>query len=125
MAEQGMSYGEIIPPGPTLHVLFTKEEIDPGRLRDKVVIAIDILFATSTLAHVLAEGAVDVRLAYGKDDAYQLKVDVEKPLLAGEYHADTIDSFAPATPLALAEHGVKGRNLIYASTNGTVALLRA
>jgi 2-phosphosulfolactate phosphatase len=110
---------------PTLHVLFTKEAIDPARLRDKVVIAIDILFATSTLAHVLAEGAADVRLAYGEDDAYQLKADVETPLLAGEYHADTIAGFAPATPLALAKQGVKGRNLIYASTNGTVALLRA
>ncbi|HVW67760.1 MAG TPA: 2-phosphosulfolactate phosphatase [Steroidobacteraceae bacterium] len=111
--------------GPSLHVLFAKEALDPARLRDKVVIAIDILFATSTLAHVLAEGAADVRLAYGEDDAHQLEVDVEKPLLAGEYNADTIAGFAPATPLALAEHGVRGRNLIYASTNGTVALLRA
>jgi 2-phosphosulfolactate phosphatase len=110
---------------PALHVLFTKEAIDPARLRDKVVIALDILFATSTLAHVLAEGAAEVRLAYGEDNAYQLKADVEAPLLAGEYHADTIAGFAPATPLALAKYGVKGRNLIYASTNGTVALLRA
>ena len=125
MTEIEIPYSEMAPPGPTLHVLFTKEAIDPGRLRDKVVVAIDILFATSTLAHVLAEGAADVRLAYGEEDAYQLKAGVQTPLLAGEYNADTILGFAPATPLALAEYGVKGRNLIYASTNGTVALLRA
>jgi len=111
--------------GPTLHVLFTKEAIDPVRVRDKVVIVIDVLFATSTLAHVLSEGVVDVRLAYGENDAYQLRGDVEAPLLAGEYNADTIAGFAPATPLALAKQGVKGRNLIYASTNGTPALLRS
>ncbi|HVW70425.1 MAG TPA: 2-phosphosulfolactate phosphatase [Steroidobacteraceae bacterium] len=33
------------------HVLFTKGAIDPARFRGKVVIVIDILFATSTLAH--------------------------------------------------------------------------
>jgi 2-phosphosulfolactate phosphatase len=66
-------------------VLFTKEAIDPTRLRDKVVIALDILFATTTLAHVLAEGAVDVRLAHGEEDAYRLEAEVEAPLL------DTLD----------------------------------
>jgi 2-phosphosulfolactate phosphatase len=105
--------------------LFTKEAIDPVRLRDKVVIVLDVLFATSTLAHVLAEGALDVRLANGEDDAYELRSAVESPLLSGEYNADTIAGFAPATPLALVEQGVKGRNLIYASTNGTPALLRS
>lgn len=110
---------------PNLHVLFTKEALDPTRLPDKVVVVIDILFATTTLAHVLAEGVADVRLAAGEEEAYQLKADVHAPLLAGEYHADTIAGFAPATPLALAKHGVSGRNLIYTSTNGTVALLRA
>jgi 2-phosphosulfolactate phosphatase len=110
---------------PTLHVLFTKEGIDPVRLRDKVVIVIDVLFATSTLAHVLAEGALEVRLANGEHDAYQLRGEVESPLLSGECNADAIDGFAPATPLALVGQGVKGRNLIYATTNGTPALLRA
>jgi len=118
-----ISYSEM--PKPALHVLFFKEAIDPARLHGKIVIVLDILFATSTIAHVLALGAADVRLAYGEDDAYRLKASVEAPLLAGEWAADTIPGFAPATPLALAERNVQGRNLIYASTNGTVALLRA
>jgi 2-phosphosulfolactate phosphatase len=105
--------------------LFTKEAIDPARLRGKVVIVIDVLFATSTLAHVLAEGAREVWLANGEDNAYELRSDVQTPLLAGEYDADTIAGFAPATPLALVQQGVRGRNLIFTSTNGTPALLLA
>lgn len=110
---------------PSLHVLFTKDAVDPARLRDKVVIAIDILFATTTLAYVLSEGAADIRLARDEHDAHQLAGNLDRPLLAGEHNADTIVGFAPATPLALAEHGVRNRNLIYATTNGTVALLRS
>lgn len=110
---------------PTLHVLFCKEAIDPVRLRGKIVIVLDVLFATSTITHVLAQGAANVWLAHDAAEARRLEADVETPVLAGEYLADTIADFAPATPLALAAHGVEGRNLIYASTNGTVALLNA
>jgi 2-phosphosulfolactate phosphatase len=43
-------------------------------------------------------------------------------VLSGEFLAETIDGFAPPTPLALLEHGIGGRTVIYATTNGTVAL---
>jgi 2-phosphosulfolactate phosphatase len=46
-------------------------------------------------------------------------------VLAGELYADTIAGFAPPTPLALAAHGVAGKHVIYATTNGTVALMKA
>ncbi|MEN9398871.1 MAG: putative 2-phosphosulfolactate phosphatase, partial [Pseudomonadota bacterium] len=46
-------------------------------------------------------------------------------LLAGELYAETLSGFAPATPLAvLARLPAQGR-LIYATTNGTVALTRS
>ena len=115
----------MISSAPTLHVLFTREALDPERLPGKVVIALDILFATSTIAYALAQGAGELLLASGEDDAHRLAVEVESPLLAGEFNAETICGFAPATPLALAARGLRGRNLIYASTNGTRAVLQA
>ena len=41
---------------PKLHVLFTKENLDPSRLQGKVVIVLDVLFATSTIVHAFGEG---------------------------------------------------------------------
>jgi 2-phosphosulfolactate phosphatase len=43
-------------------------------------------------------------------------------VLSGELFAETIDGFVAPTPLALLEHGVGDRALIYSTTNGTVAL---
>jgi len=42
--------------------------------------------------------------------------------LAGELFADIIEGFAPPTPMALMAHDLRGRSVIYATTNGTVAL---
>ena len=46
-------------------------------------------------------------------------------MLAGEYLADSLPGFGPATPLALADAGNHGSILVYATTNGTVALNNA
>ena len=40
-----------------VHVLTRKEEVDTVRLPGKVVIVLDVLFATSTIANALAHGA--------------------------------------------------------------------
>jgi 2-phosphosulfolactate phosphatase len=40
-------------------------------------------------------------------------------------YARTLPGFAPPTPLALAAHGVAGKDVIYSTTNGTVALRAA
>ena len=42
---------------PSLHVLVRREDIDASRLDGRVVVVIDVLFATSTIVHALASGA--------------------------------------------------------------------
>ena len=42
---------------PKLHALPVAEKLGPARLEGKVVIVLDILFATMTIVHALAEGA--------------------------------------------------------------------
>ncbi|HZR67511.1 MAG TPA: 2-phosphosulfolactate phosphatase [Burkholderiales bacterium] len=106
-----------------VHVLTRKEELDTVRLPGKVVVVLDVLFATSTIVAALAEGATEViptldgaaaRAAAARERAGGF-------VLAGELNTVTLEGFAPPTPLALIEHGVAGRKLVYSTTNGTVA----
>ena len=46
--------------GPKVHVLYRKEDLDGVRVEGKVVVVLDVLFATSTIIHALASGASDV-----------------------------------------------------------------
>jgi 2-phosphosulfolactate phosphatase len=43
-----------------LHVLLKKEELDRESLPGKVVVVLDVLFATSSIATALAHGATEV-----------------------------------------------------------------
>ncbi|HWU74947.1 MAG TPA: 2-phosphosulfolactate phosphatase [Rhodanobacter sp.] len=110
---------------PKLHVLLRQEELDPTRLEDKVVIVLDILFATSTIVHAFDEGVASVSPALDSEDAIRLGAEGSGAVLAGEYLASGLPDFEAATPLALARTGLRGRRLVYSTTNGTPALHRA
>ena len=43
-----------------IHVLTRKEELDSVRVTGKVVVVLDILFATTTMVSALAHGALEV-----------------------------------------------------------------
>ena len=43
---------------PSLHVLVRREDVDVSRLQGRVVVVIDVLFATSTIVHALAAVAM-------------------------------------------------------------------
>src|SRR3546814_8540773 len=57
------------------------------------------------------------QFAYGRAE--------DEIVLAGEYHADTLSGFHPYNPLAMSASLVAGKDLIYATTNGTGALCAA
>ena len=107
-----------------IHVLGRKEDLDAVRLPGKVVIVLDVLFATSTIVAALGHGAPSVIPALD-EAAARAESASHAPgayVLAGELYAETLPGFAPPTPLALVEHGVAGKHVIYSTTNGTVAL---
>jgi len=110
-----------------IHVLTRKEELDGVRLPGKVVVVLDILFATTTMTAVLAHGASQVVPVL--DQAAALveagKFAEDSRVLAGELNADTLPGFAPPAPLALVGHGVRGKTVVYSTTNGTVAMTQA
>jgi 2-phosphosulfolactate phosphatase len=108
-----------------IHVLGRKEEIDTVRLPGKIVIVLDILFATSTIATALAHGAHAVTPALDEAAARAegARHPPESVVLAGELYAETLPGFAPPMPQALLAHGVAGRHVVYSTTNGTVAVM--
>src|SRR5687767_14552122 len=110
-----------------VHVLTKKEELDSVRIPGKVVVVLDILFATTTMVTALAHGANEIvpvldeaaARAYGKDfpeDSF---------VLAGELYAETLQGFAHPAPLSLLEHGIRGKTVVYSTTNGTVAMTQS
>lgn len=108
---------------PKLHVLLKREELDPARLEGKVIIVLDILFATTTIVHAFAQGARRIHPVRNRDEGLQVAQGVGPCVLAGEHMARAIPGFGPATPMALAETGLAGAEMIYCTTNGTQALV--
>ena len=107
-----------------IHVLTKKEELDSVRVAGKVVVVLDILFATTTMVTALAHGALDVVPVL---DEAAARAEGERCreggfVLAGELYAETLPGFAHPAPLALLEHGVRGKTVVYSTTNGTVAM---
>ena len=110
-----------------LHVLTRKEELDDHRLPGKVVVVLDVLFATTSIAAVLAAGASEVIPALDGDAARAVAASRSPGsfVLAGELDAETLPGFSHPTPLALLQLPLRGRTLVYSTTNGTVALSKA
>lgn len=112
---------------PTIHVLLTHQELDPARLAGKVVVVLDVLFATTTIVHALAEGVSGFHPVRSRDEGVQRAGTMldRSWVMAGEYLAMPIEDFAPATPLALMAAGIKGSEVVYCTSNGTQALVAA
>jgi 2-phosphosulfolactate phosphatase len=107
-----------------VHVLFRRQDLDMVKLEGKIVVVLDVLFATSTMIAALGDGAAEVVPTLNESHAREKARELPEGsyVLAGELFADTIEGFAPPTPLALQQHDLRGKTLIYATTNGTVAL---
>ncbi len=108
-------------------VLLTKEEVSPERISGSIVVVLDVLLATTTIAYALRQGMPRV-LPVAGESAARAGADALGPdecLLAGEWLGRPIPSFAPIDPLRWAWPDCAQRSLILSSTNGTVALASA
>ena len=110
---------------PSLHVLLKKEDLQPAHLDNRIVIVLDILFATSTMVHAVAAGVEAIWPALDTDDANRVAAGIGECIRSGEYLAEHLPGFAPAWPLLLGREPLRGKKLVYCTTNGTVALRAA
>ena len=110
-----------------VHVLTKKEELDGIRVPGKVVIVLDIIFATTTMVAALAHGAAEILpvLDEASARARAKALPPDSYVLSGELYAETLPGFVHPAPLALVGHGVKGKSIVYSTTNGTVAMTLA
>src|SRR5262245_11619971 len=90
-----------------VHVLTKKEELDSVRGPGKVVVVLDIIFATTTMVTALAHGATEVLPVLDEAAARSRATGLPRDsyVLSGELHAETLPGFVHPAPLALVQHG--------------------
>lgn len=110
-----------------LHVLLTKESIDQIRIDHSIVIVIDVLLATTTIAAALHYGAKEVIPVMDADEAkHRAKaLDTGTYIISGEKDGYTIEGFIGPSPSEIARADIKGKTLVFCTTNGTVAVRKA
>ncbi len=106
----------------------------PEQLRGGIAVVIDILRASTTMVHALAQGASAIVPCETVEDAWRLKSSLVNPtktssggsgvLLGGERQGQPIDGFDLGnSPLAYTAEAVAGKTIVFTTTNGTRALL--
>ncbi|CUT05180.1 2-phosphosulfolactate phosphatase [Candidatus Chrysopegis kryptomonas] len=111
-----------------IDLYFTPLQIqDELSLQNKTVIVVDVLRASTTIATALKNGARVIIPTASVENAvkYASTLEPDSFLLCGERGGKIIDGFHLGnSPLEYTEEKVKGKTLIYASTNGSVAITK-
>ncbi|SDI29371.1 2-phosphosulfolactate phosphatase [Alteribacillus persepolensis] len=108
-------------------LLTRKEEMNPEKLKNCIVVVIDVLLATttiSTLLQYLPNSIIPVK------DEEETKVMTnalkgKDYLLVGEKAGFEIEGFLKPDPLYLVKQPIKNKDIVLLTTNGTVALRKA
>lgn len=100
----------------------------PGRLAGGVAVAVDVLRATTTIAHALAAGCVAIRPCAELDEARRAagELPAGRVLLGGERGGLPVPGFDLGnSPREYTAARCKGMTLVLSTSNGTRAILRA
>jgi 2-phosphosulfolactate phosphatase len=111
-----------------LNVYATPESIADKELKDKIVVVIDVLRATSTILAALVNGCREVIPAVEIEEVINMSKNYEKDsfLLCGERNIDAIEGFHLSnSPLEYTAEQVQDKTLLFTTTNGTRAIRRA
>ncbi len=110
-----------------LSVAFTPAEVTDGLIREATVATVDVLRATSVVPQAFAAGAARVIPADSVEHATGLlaSLDRKSTLLCGERDGKKIPGFHLGnSPLEYTPKAVKGKTLIFSSTNGSQVMTR-
>jgi 2-phosphosulfolactate phosphatase len=111
----------------TLDVFSSAHSFKEEDVRDKTVVMIDVLRASSTMVTSLQNGAKGVIAVEDMDDAskFSRSLDEESYLLSGEKNGITIEGYDLGnSPLEHTTEAVQGKTIILNTTNGTKAIRR-
>ena len=113
---------------PTLNVHYLPTRVEESVLAGSVVIVIDLLRASSTICQALASGAMCVAPFLEIEEAKRAAEGFARGevALGGERHGQTIEGFDLGnSPLEYTPDAVRGRRVVFTTTNGTRALHHA
>jgi 2-phosphosulfolactate phosphatase len=107
---------------------FSTTQFDELQLRDKNIIVIDVLRASTTIAVALNNGAREIIPVASVESAVKISGSLfgEVTLRGGERNGKMIEGFNLGnSPLEYTEAAVKGKSIIYCTTNGSVAMAKS
>lgn len=110
-----------------LRVHLLPDLVDPAELAGRTVVVIDVLRATTTICHALAAGATAVVPCLEIDEARAKAREIGTgAVLGGERRGVRIEGFDLGnSPTEYNPASVGGRTVVFTTTNGTKAMLRA
>jgi 2-phosphosulfolactate phosphatase len=108
-----------------MRVWLKKEEIDAAKLTGATAVVMDVFLATTTLLAIIEAGARRILPAGSLEEARQLADELVSPLLltGGEEGGVMVDGFdCGPFPDEYPAEKVKGKDVIFLTTNGTRAI---
>ena len=109
-------------------VYFSPNHLDELELRDKIVVAIDVLRASTTITYAMRAGAREIIPVATVEQAMKIVGNLHSTstILCGERGGKRIEGFKLGnSPFEYTEEAVKGKALILTTTNGALALTKA
>ena len=111
-----------------LSLLSTLSEFSEGQAKGRHVVVIDVLRASSTIVHACENGIGRIIPVASVEDATKLlpTLDRKDTLTGGESEGKKIEGFDLGnSPTEYAARVVKGKTLVFSTTNGTAAMTRS
>ncbi|MBS1518619.1 MAG: 2-phosphosulfolactate phosphatase [Bacteroidetes bacterium] len=111
----------------SINILLTQSLVqDDLVLKDKNVIILDVLRATTTMTVALANGAREIIPTESIATAVRVAKGSKNSLLCGERNGKIVDGFGLGnSPLEYTPEVVKDKALIFSTTNGTLAIIKS
>jgi len=111
-----------------IDLYFTPGQTDELALRDRTVVVIDVLRASTTIIAALSNGAREIIPVATVESAVKISGNLfgDVILLGGERNGRMIDGFNLGnSPAEYTGERVKGKAIIFSTTNGSQALVKA
>jgi 2-phosphosulfolactate phosphatase len=111
-----------------IDLCFSQAPLDEMQLRDKNVVVIDVLRSSTTVATALQNGAREIIPVGSIESAVKISGSLfgDVTLRGGERNGKIIQGFNLGnSPLEYSEAMVRGKSIIFCTTNGSVAMVKS
>ncbi|MBK8981569.1 MAG: 2-phosphosulfolactate phosphatase [Ignavibacteria bacterium] len=111
----------------SINILLTQSFIqDDLILKDRNVIILDVLRATTTMTIALANGAKEIVPTESIATAVRVAKGSKNSMLCGERNGKVVDGFKLGnSPVEYTPEVIKDHSLIFSTTNGTLAIIKS